>query len=212
MTGPARFMKGSHHSFEVFDTIALKPSHARVRALRERGPEPVDFGSRIWRSSYLLIDYLSRQALPRQERLLELGCGWGLPSQYLHKQRGLRVTATDADHRVHEYLALLNEVNDTALPFSCRSFSELGGADLAGVGTLVGADICYTSGIRRDLGTLVDLFLSRGGRQVIVADSGRDSFFDLADQLAPRWPLAVHAVSLTMPAEMRGHVLHIGSA
>ncbi|MBN7798049.1 class I SAM-dependent methyltransferase [Parahaliea mediterranea] len=221
MAEPLAVMKGPHQSFLVRDVVALKPNHARVRQLRDSGVEPRDFGSRIWRSSYLLIDYLSRQSFRRSHHALELGCGWGLPSQFLQKQFGMRVTATDADDSVRQYLELLSEVNGTEVGFRQSSFEQLCNADLDSVDTLVGADICYRPDNGRDLLALVERFLagsgrvrpgrSRPGRQVILADSGRDSFFELARQLGRRWPYQLHSLSLRLPAPVAGHVLHLGS-
>lgn len=203
-------MKGPHQSFLVRDVVALKPNHARVRQLRASGVAPSDFGSRIWRSSYLLIDYLSRQQLAPRDHVLELGCGWGLPSQFVQKTFGARVTATDADGSVRQYLELLSEVNRTAVSFRQRRFNQLHEGDLAGVGTVIGADICYRRSGSRDLLALMNRFLSRPGRQVILADSGRDSFFELARGLARRWPYQLHTLSLQSPTRVSGHVLHIG--
>jgi predicted nicotinamide N-methyase len=212
MTEPQFLMKGPHRSFLVRDVVALKPNHARVLALRERGLEPREFGSRIWRSSYLLIDYLSRLQFARGDHLMELGCGWGLPSLYLHKHHDVRVTATDGDACVREYQQLLSEVNAAEVPFLQRRFSELQGPDLEGVTALVGADICYSPQRGDELLALFERFLGRSGGQVILADSGRDSFFELARRLEGRWPQRLLPLSLQRPALVQGHILHIGTA
>jgi predicted nicotinamide N-methyase len=202
-------MKGPHHSFVVRDVVALKPNHYRVRELRERGVEPSEFGSRIWRSSYLLVDYHSRQHFTSDDHVMEIGCGWGLPSQYLQKTFGIPVTATDGDARVGQYLALLSQENRTEVRFRQRRFSELSDSELAGVTTLVGADICYAPRQCEDLVALANRFLARPGRRVILADSGRRSFFELAERLQSRWRGNLEAISLQTPTAAQGYILHL---
>jgi hypothetical protein len=111
---------------------------------------------------------------------------------------------------------LLGEVNDTQVCFRQRRFDELHDGELDDVDLLIGADICYSRSRGQELAELADRFLSRSGRdrpgrQVILADSGRDSFLALAGQLRARWPGKLHALSLKRPAPVEGLILHLGA-
>jgi RNA polymerase sigma-70 factor (ECF subfamily) len=43
------------------------------------------------------MDYLEHQGLPRETRVMEVGCGWGLAGIYCAREHGARVTGLDAD-------------------------------------------------------------------------------------------------------------------
>ena len=71
--------KRERHAFglTVFDT-----GHPEVRRLQQGAAQPSLHGQKVWRSSFLLMDYLEQHGLTMRARVLELGCGWGLVGIY----------------------------------------------------------------------------------------------------------------------------------
>lgn len=202
-------LKGPHKQFYVQGVKALKPNHPEVLELREQGHTPCEFGSRIWRSSYLLIHYLANYLDARIARAIELGCGWGLGGLYLQKHCGVEVAATDIDSNVFAYQELLCRHNATRVPIHHCSVQELGSWDLQPVDLLIGADICYTAEIARHIETLCLQLAHQGGGQLVLADSGRAPFLALSKHLARRYPLEMTHLTLDLPTRVSGQVLHV---
>ena len=84
---------------EVFGVTILKNNHARIRGLKQ-DHEPDIHGHRFWTSSYLIMDFLKHQGLPKKAHVMEVGCGWGLASIYCAKKHGAEVIGVDAGMRL----------------------------------------------------------------------------------------------------------------
>ena len=123
-----------------------------------------------WPSGHVLAEAMSRFAVAGV-RILEIGCGLGLPSLVL-KRRGADVTASDHHPLVEsflEYNAVLNGLEPIAyhdLPWAIPD-AGLGFFDL-----IIGSDILY----ERDHPALLSGLLLRhaGARaQIVITDPGR---------------------------------------
>ncbi|WIO74912.1 methyltransferase [Porticoccaceae bacterium LTM1] len=202
-------LKGSHDHFYLNGMEALKPNHPAVRQLISEGHEPNCFGSRIWGASYLLIDYLSRVNITHQKQLLELGCGWGLVSTFLKKNYNADICACDIDKNVFPFQELLNDTNDVHVPTQCCSFKTLTEQNLSGLDVMVGADICYSPNIEKQLLELFWHFAAQGGREIVLADSGRAPFIDLSERLLAIFDGELLPLSLHLPTQLDGYILHI---
>lgn len=202
-------IKGIGDKFFVHGLTTLKPKHPDVMRLRDCGYRPTEFGSNIWRSSYLLIDYLSGLPLSSKQHIVELGCGWGLPATYVQKRFGAQVTAVDIDENVFAYQKLISRINNADIATKCSSFGELCERDLSDVDILIGSDICYTFKNIKDLEKLFHKFFSESDREIILTDSGRSPFFQLAEALSAHYPLHLTDTSIRLPTRASGHVLHV---
>lgn len=197
-------------AFHVFGMTVAKPSHPRMRALREHGVEPQHFASRIWGASYLLVDYLARQPLVNEGDMLEIGCGWGLVSQYLASRcHHARMTATDLDNDVFPYLDVLSDINHTEVRTVCASFHELCQRSLSRYRLLVGADICYSQAHARQLQALVEHAFAEGIEEIILADIGRPPFLTLHEHLSEQADMQWFAHAITRPVRQQGYILHL---
>jgi len=205
-----QLMKGNTDHFYIHNIIALKPNHIEVQELKEAGHLPLEFGSRIWRSSYLLIEYLSRFSFQPEDQIVELGCGWGLPSTYLKKTFNSNVIATDFDQNVEVYQQLISSINDVNVDFERHSFSHLGKQTLKDINYLVGADICYSTSNANKLYELFVNYMNQTDGHIILSDSGRAPFFKLVDRLATLLPVTVKKITLKRPTRLTGYVLYIG--
>ena len=201
-------LRGSARQFYVHGVKALKPNHPEVAQLQREGYQPSDFGSRIWRSSYLLIDYLSDRSFEDTNDVIELGCGWGLAGTYLQKWHDVEVTATDIDADVFPYQQLLCRHNGVAMRTQQCSLSGLCRENLKQVDLMIGADICYSETNASDLESLCHRLADQGGGELILADSGRPPFHQLAEKLAHRYAVELTPTRLELPAIASGQVLH----
>ena len=79
--------------------------------------------------------------LRKGDRVLEVGCGWGLAAVYCAKKYGALVTGSDIDEEVFPFVDLharINRVQMTTLP---RGFDGIRGKDLEKIGTAQDANI-----------------------------------------------------------------------
>ncbi len=167
------------HAVKYLGTLALKSSHPAVKKLRRDGHEPSIHGNKVWRSSFVLMNYLKSKPLPEGARVIDAGCGWGLTGIYLAKRFDARVTGIDADADVAPFLAAQAAINDVEIDFQRKKFHQISKRDLVGVHTLIGADICFWDELVKPLYRLIGRAMSAGVEQVLIADPGRSPFWEL---------------------------------
>ena len=96
--------KAGKHAVEYLGTQALQSSHPAVRKLRKEGHEPSIHGNKVWRSSFVLMNYMEDYPLPQKARVLDIGCGWGLTGIYMAQRFNAKVVGIDADADVKPFL------------------------------------------------------------------------------------------------------------
>lgn len=169
------------HIIRTRGIVLLKAAHREIRRLKQEA-EPSIHGNKVWNSSFLIMDYLTRDGLPKGARFMDLGCGWGPLSLFAAKRFNARVTAVDADPEVFPYLHLHAAINGVEVDtLRCR-FERLGKKHLHGIHTLAGADICFWDELTPVQFNLIRRALKAGVRRIIIADPGRDPFYKLAEQ------------------------------
>lgn len=134
-------------------------------------PEPPLFGS-LWPAAEGLATYLVQKNWPlRGQRVLEIGCGLGLPS-LLCARLGAQVETMDHHPGVASLLARNCQRNQLkALTFHLTSFQNTS-ARLGTYDLIIGSDILYEP----DLYPLLEDFIQRHAAQncrIIIADPGR---------------------------------------
>ncbi|MCP4039023.1 MAG: methyltransferase, partial [bacterium] len=97
-------MTRTRDSRTAFGLKILNSNHPGIRRLKREGHWPEIHGHKFWNSSFLIMNELKREPLPRGSRVMEIGCGWGLLGIYCAKQFGARVTGVDADKNVFPFL------------------------------------------------------------------------------------------------------------
>jgi predicted nicotinamide N-methyase len=163
------------HGIEI-----LKPTHPVIRSLNKRGPGPSLHGTRIWRSTFMLIEYLEGHPPQRDRRIMEIGCGWGLLGIYCAKQFPVEVLLTDADAEVFPYVTAHARLNGVSVKTEQARFDGIKDRRLASHDLLLGGDICFWPELGTQLRRLIERGLSLGVTKVILADPGRRSFMRLA--------------------------------
>ena len=199
---------------QAFGLRLLKSFHPELRQLRGRY-QPLAQGHKAWNATWLLLDYLQRQELSSDLRLLDVGCGWGLAGIFCASRYQARVTAVDVDPQVFPFLQLHARLNEVEIQILEASFEEITDELLEQHDLLIGADICFKERMVDPLYQLCSRALQAGVSRIILADPGRFSF----RQLAARCVQDLNAVEqewetdeplLSWPGsrlQIRGHLL-----
>jgi predicted nicotinamide N-methyase len=166
----------------------LKAAHPEIRRLK-RESEPTIHGNKVWNSSFLIMDHLTREGFPRGARLMDIGCGWGPLAIFAAKRFGARVIAVDADAEVFPYLELHAAINDVEVETMTRRFERLRKKDLEGIHTLAGADVCFWDELTPVQFNMIRRAWKAGVQRIIIADPGRDPFYNLVERCREHFPV-----------------------
>jgi len=157
--------------------------------------ELLPYWAQLWSSAPVLAGEVAAHAL-RGRRVLELGCGLGLPSIAAVRAGG-RVTATDWSPEAVRATRANAERNAVELEALVCSWGEPEPLVRRAPWDLVlASDVLYE---RRNVDLLLEL-LPRLSREAWIADPGRAPAQDFLDRAAERWtrstvkrgPVAVH--------------------
>lgn len=155
-------------------------SHPAIRALTKADEAPSLHGTQIWRSSLLLMEYLAIHRLTAGQRVLEVGCGWGLLGIFCAKHFPVNVLLTDADPRVFPYAHEHADLNDVRVGTKAIRFDGISEGFLEDQDVILGADVCFWPELGTELRRLVERALSGSVTKILLADPGRPAFFRLA--------------------------------
>ena len=164
---------------KAFGIKVLNSRNKDIRKLRKDHP-PAIHGTKCWKSSYLIMDYLRENRLPNGKkkkcRVMEVGCGWGLASIFCAREFGAKITGTDADDNVFPYLDLHAENNGVEMKRYTAKFQDLTVSELSDFDLVLAADVCFWDKLVKPLWKLVRNAMDAGVQQVIIADPGREPF------------------------------------
>jgi predicted nicotinamide N-methyase len=194
------------HLNDVYGVYTLKKKHKLVKRLR-RHAEPIIHGTKVWDSSYLVMDYLEHNPLAPRSRVMDLGCGWGALSIYCAVRHQAKVTAVDADENVFPYLKVQAALNDVKLKTQCRKFHKIPRQALAKQDLVIGSDICFWDNMVASLYKAIKKSLRAGVRQVIIADPGRETFLKLAKKCEKKLGAELIEYEISYPAAIDGYLL-----
>jgi len=165
---------------QAFGLKILNANHPRIRQLKRDGKVAEIHGNKFWNSSYLIMDYLKKNPLPKRSRVLEIGCGWGLLGLYCAKQFCNKVHGIDADKNVLPYLDLHAEMNKLKMSGEKKTFKQLTVNYLSNFDVVMGADICFWDEMGDELYNLMGRAKKAGVKQIMVSDPCRPPFSELA--------------------------------
>jgi len=188
----------------------FRPRHHKIRKLK-RTHAASCHGFRLWPSSWLLMDFLDRQGLPKGARVMELGCGWGLAGIFCAKNNGAEVTSVDIDSEVFPYLQIHTQLNHVEVSTMHLGFDDLISGHLKGIDVMIGADICFLDSLADSLKRLICRALGVGVQFVAIADPGRSSFEKLSRQVVREMHGEVQDRSIQRPYPIEGQILKIGA-
>ncbi len=198
------------HINDVYGVYTLKKKHKLVKRLRKQA-EPSIHGTKVWDSSYLVMDYLERNPLTAGSRVMDLGCGWGALSIYCAVRQQAKVTAVDADENVFPYLKVQAALNDIKLKTKCKKFHKISRNTLAKHNVVLGSDICFWENMVASLYKTIKKSLQAGVHEIIIADPGRDPFLRLAKKCKNKFDAELIEHNTSYPAAVDGYLLIISN-
>ena len=174
------------HLIDYMGINVLKASHPQVRKLKRQQQGHSAHGNKVWRSSFVLMDYLSTWEIPPGSKVLDVGCGWGLAGVYLTKHYQAEVTGLDIDDSVEPFFKLQAEINQCTIKFEQRSFESLNKHDLAPYHTLMGTDICFWDELVDPVAKMIDRAIDAGVGTIVIGDPERPTFYEMADKVTEK--------------------------
>ncbi len=193
---------------QAFGLKILNANNARVRQLKREGYVAEIHGNKFWNSSYLIMDYLKKNPLPKKYRVLEIGCGWGLLGLFCHTKFGNRAHGIDADENVLPYLELHAQINGARMTGERKTFNQLTVEYLSDFDVILGADICFWDEMTGQLYNLINRAKKAGVKQIMISDPCRPPFNDLAAKCVARFDDAeVVEKFLKRPVNASGEIL-----
>jgi len=200
--------RGKNTTINAYGVKGLLATHPAVRRLKN-GHQPSVHGTKVWNSSWLLMDYIEHCLDCRGVEALDIGCGWGLTGVYLAKNHGAAVTAVDIDPDIEPYLNLHAQKNEVALAFENAGFDQVTSRLLRDTDMIVGADICFWDELVDPLRRLIQRALRWNVGTILIADPGRQPFEDLAAQFESRPDTEILDWDIDAPFEASGRILAI---
>jgi len=195
---------------QAYGVRFLLSQHPEIRKLK-RFNAPSVHGNRLWKSTWLLMDYLHRRGLSEGVRVMEIGCGYGLLGIYCAKKYGAKVISVDLDTEVFPYLELHAKVNEVEISTLKKDFDGLRIKHLKEVDLLIGADVCFWDTLAKPLKNLVLRALRAGVQQVLISDPGRPPFEEIVEYFASKKGGEILDWTAQRPRRSEGRILKIGN-
>lgn len=200
--------KRMRHFKVVRDLIILKTKNEIIKQLEEKGC-PSIHGHKVWKSSFLIMDYLDHYPIKPNSRVVELGPGWGLLSIYLNKTFDARVTAVDADKRVFPFLDLHAKINRARVKTRVKEFARIKRSKFRKTDYIFGSDICFWGSLTRDLSMLIKRAMDSGVKKIVLADPGRPPFLKLHKECRKKYRTVLTEWDAEEPSYYEGYLLII---
>ena len=109
---------------EFLNVKALSSMHPEIKKLKTKNTNHAAHGNKNWRSSFVLMDYLTNDPPKSGEKILDIGCGWGLVSIFLSKNFNNEVHSIDIDPSVVPFFSLQTSINKTDTSIKIKNFTE----------------------------------------------------------------------------------------
>lgn len=187
-----------------------KAQHKEIRRFKRLYEEPSLHGTKVWRSSAVLMDYLLENPIRKRAKVLEIGCGWGGLSCFMAKQFDARVTAVDADGALAPYVEFVKSLNKVKkVEFVTKRFEKITKKDLQGVHTLIGSEICFWDEMTKPLFNLIKRARNAGVKNILIADPGRTPFLNLVDLCDDKFEAEMLGHTIKKPWKTEKYILKV---
>ncbi|WP_279245525.1 class I SAM-dependent methyltransferase [Candidatus Litorirhabdus singularis] len=190
----------------------LTSAHPAIRAVRRTDASPSIHGNKLWRSSFLLIDYLHKNPPPHCDTVMDVGCGWGMSGIYCAQRLGAAVTSVDADGDVFPYLNANAAANGVEVTTLQSRFEKITSRQLESVDLLVAADICFWDELANPVYNLINRAVNAGVKKIVIADPERSPFLDVAQRCQEKHCAELIDWQTRQPVQARGALLIIENA
>ena len=206
---PALERMPEEHIYQAYSIYLLTSQHRLIRRLK-RAYEPSIYGTKAWKASFLLMDYLLHNPPRRGAKAMELGCGWGSGAVFCARRFKARMTGLDLDRNVFPFLEVIAALNDVEVEPLEADFKSLSAERLGEEYMLIGSDICFWDSLVKPLFEVVERAMAGGVKRVVIADPGRPTFYELADFCAKReWRTTLNEWYAVEPSRTTGEVLEV---
>jgi predicted nicotinamide N-methyase len=196
---------------EYLGVKALQTNHPAVKKIKRQQSGHTAHGNKIWRSNFVLMDYLSTYPPNQNSKILDIGCGWGLTSIYLAKIFEAKVTASDIDPNVEAFLRLHSSINKCDIKFQIKAFQDYSEQDLSHYDAIVSSDICFWDELVEPLIKFINRAKSSGVKNVYIADPGRPPFWELCDQCVEAYDAEIVTRRIHEPLKTEKFILSINN-
>jgi predicted nicotinamide N-methyase len=190
----------------------LTPSHPAIRRIKRSDAQPSIHGNKLWKSSFLLIDYLKKNPPEHCRTVMDAGCGWGTSGIYCAKAFNSRVTSVDADGDVFPYLLANAEANKVDVTTLESRFEKITTKQLKKVDLLIAADICFWDELVDPVFNLVKRAVKAGVKQIVIADPERSTFLEMAQRCEDKFCAELLDWKTRKPVEARGALMVLHNA
>jgi predicted nicotinamide N-methyase len=202
---PERLKSPAKGTYNAYGIWLYKNNSAEIKTLN-RQLNPNTHGDRLWDSAYLLMDYFTQHPLKKNNKILDIGCGWGPASIFMAKQSH-KVTAVDIDAQVFEYLKLQTALNQVKIKTLQSNMDKLSKKELSGYDIIIGADICFWPELIKSWISLLKRAQRAGVNKLVLADPGRTTFLKLVDQCDKYWKSEIKTWYALEPKKFEGSLL-----
>ncbi|MCZ6831651.1 MAG: methyltransferase domain-containing protein [Gammaproteobacteria bacterium] len=204
--------KGPRREYRFHGVSMLTASHPAIRRVKRSDAQPSIHGNKLWHSSFLLIDYLSKHPPEHAGSVMDAGCGWGMSGIYCARKFGSRVTSVDADADVFPYLRANAEANGVEVTTLKSRFEKISGRQLESVDLLVAADICFWDELVNPVFNLIKRAVKAGVKKIIIADPERSPFLEVARRCEDSFCAELLEWRTRRPLSARGTLLILENA
>jgi predicted nicotinamide N-methyase len=189
-----------------------KASHPAIRRIKRSEAVPSIHGDKLWKSSFLLIDYLDSHRPEYCESVVDVGCGWGISGIWCAKTLGSQVISIDADNDVFPYLNAIAHLNDVKVLTLTSRFEKLSKRQLSEFDVLIAADICFWDELVNPVFNMINRAVDAGVKHIFIADPERSSFFAMAERCMQKHCAELIEWNTSIPVSARGAILVIENA
>jgi len=187
-------------------------SHPEIRKAKRGGAAPSIHGNKLWKSSCLLIDYLKHNPPEHCDRVMDVGCGWGIAGIWCAKYLRSDVISVDADPDVFPFLEIAADINGVSTTPMVSRFEKLTKKKLKRIDMLIAADICFWDELVNPVTNLVNRAVKAGVKQVLIADPERAPFFEIAERCSDAHCAEVVEWSTRSPIKASGSIMVLNNA
>jgi|TARA_R100001163_G_C5048128_1_gene185191 predicted nicotinamide N-methyase len=160
-------------------------------------------GNKVWNSTFVLMDVLKSIEI-KDNKILDLGCGWGVLTSYLDK-KGAISHGIDADPSVEPFFNWVAKESKTNPKFILGNiFSD----DLPlDYDQYVVSDVCFWDD-HVDLWKNLIERLNANGKKILMSDPGRESFWKLLDEINIEYN--IERVHIMNPKKIDSYIVIFG--
>jgi predicted nicotinamide N-methyase len=204
--------KGPRREYRFHGVKMLTASHPDIRRVKRGDAQPSIHGNKLWKSSFLLIDYLKKNPPEHVGSVMDAGCGWGMSGIFCASRFKSQVTSVDADADVFPYLEANAAANGVSVTTLQSRFEKITARQLKSIDLLVAADICFWDELVNPVFNLVNRAVKAGVKKIVIADPERSPFFEVAERCEDRFCAEVLDWKTSRPVNARGALLLIENA